>query len=329
MKNIKIYIILLVLIIIAGIYYFSNSKGSLNLRNTSFSNESTEDITKIQISSPESRVELTKESDNWKVNNKYWATEKYIENLLLATQRVVISSPVSKAEKQQIVSILKADGILVEFYKKNRSIKKFYVSKPSMNPSKTYMMMEKSDEPFIVKIPAFKGLLAQLFVIDENYWRNKTVFDYQPQNIENIAVNYSKNKEKSFRIINYNNGTFALQNLSNESFEKDFNVDKVARYFTYFQRITFEDVVQDLNQEKIDSVLESLPYCEIEVEDITGGKNKIAIYRKPSKRELDEFGNKVLFDYDRAYASFNNNHELITIQYYIFDPLFKEIDYFR
>jgi hypothetical protein len=49
----------------------------------------------------------------------------------------------------------------------------------------------------------------------------------------------------------------------------------------------------------------------------------------PSKKGVDEFGQKINFDYDRAYASFNNNKELVTIQYYIFDPLLKEIDYFR
>ena len=329
MKNIKLYLILFILIIIAGIYFFSNSKGSLNLRNTSFAIESPEDITKIRISTLDDKLILEKEFDHWKVNNKYRTPDRSIENFMMTINRIDVLAPVSKVEKEQVVSILKADGVLVEVFKKNRTLKKYYVSKPEMNNSKTYMMMYKSSEPFVVRIPSFKGLVADLFVIDENFWRDKTIFDYQPQNIKTISVEYPENMSKSFRVINYNDGTFAIQSQSNNTYVKDFNVDKVARYFTYFQRIVFEDVVRNINQIETDSILQTKPFNIITVEDIQGNTNKIAVFRKPTEIEFDEFGKKAQFDYDRAYATFNNNNELITIQYYIFDPLFKEIDYFR
>lgn len=329
MKNLKLYLILAVLIIIAGIFYFSNNKGTLNLRVADFSIEQYQDITKIEIISPQEKLNLELTNNQWKVNDKYWATQKYVENLLLALNRITILSPVSKAEKEQVASILQADGMLVKVHKNRRIIKAFYVSKPSMNKEKTYMMMKKSSEPFIVSIPAFRGLLAELFITDENYWRNKTIFDYKPQNIQSIKVEYPQEQMKSFQVNNYNDGTFAIQNLAEKKFIKDFDVEKVARYFTYYQRIVFEDVVGDLSQDKVDSVLNSTPYCIVTVKDKSDEENMITIYRKPPDKKFDEFGQEQKFDYDRAYASFNQNRELIIIQYYNFDPLFKEIDYFR
>jgi hypothetical protein len=329
MKNLRLYLILGFLIIIAGIFYFSNTKGTLNLRVADFSVEQHQDITKIEIITPQEKLKLELTSNQWKVNDKYRATHKYVENLLLALNRLTVLSPVSKAEKEQVASILKADGMLVKVYKNRRTVKEFYVSKPSMNKEKTYMMMEKSSEPFIVSIPAFRGLLAELFITDESYWRNKYIFNYEPQNIQSIKVEYPQDQMKSFQAINYNDGTFAIQNLAEEKFIEDFNVEKVARYFTYFQRIVFEDVVRGLSQDKIDSVLNSTPYCIITVHDDSEEENKVTIYRKPAEKKYDEFGEEIKFDYDRAYASFNQNKELIIIQYYIFDPLFKEIDYFR
>jgi len=329
MKNLKLYLILAILIIIAGIFYFSNNKGTLNLRNADFSVESPGEVTKVEMIKPDEKLILEKENNQWKVNDKYNATQKYVENLLLALNRVVVLSPVSKAEKEQVASILKADGVLVKVYKNRRALKEFYVSKPAMNKERTYMMMENSSEPFIVSIPAFNGLLAELFVPDENYWRNKTIFDYEPQHIEKIKVEYPQKPESSFQVVNYNDGTFAIQNPGKNSFVEDFNVEKVARYFTYYQRIIFDDVVSGLTKSKTDSVLQSEPYCIISVLDDQGNKNKITIYQKPSEKKIDEFGQKVKFDYHRAYATFNDNYELITVQYYIFDPLFKEIDYFR
>ncbi|MDA3953667.1 MAG: hypothetical protein PF485_08475 [Bacteroidales bacterium] len=329
MKINKSLIALVILFIIAGIYFFSNTKGSLNIRNSSFAIETPEVVTKIQITTPNKNLLLEKEFNQWKVNGKYQVTDKSIGNFLTTINRIVVSTPVSKTEKEQVASILKADGLTVEVFKKNRTLKKYYVRKSEMNKNKTYMMMYKSSEPFIVRIPSFKGLVVDLFIIDENYWRDKTIFDYQPQNISSITVEYPENKSKSFRVINYNNGTFVIQELDNNAFVEKFNVDNVARYFTYFQRIVFEDVVKGINQGNTDSVINSTPFSIITVEDIQGVRNKIATYRMPSKKGVDEFGQKINFDYDRAYASFNNNKELVTIQYYIFDPLLKEIDYFR
>ena len=329
MKNNKFtYIIFIALFSIAAIYFFSNKNGTLNKRNTSFAIESINEILSIKILSDNKELLLKKEMQKWKVNNKYQVKNRNINNFLMAANRIDLLAPVSNTEKDQVASLLKSDGIVVEFFKGKRSIKKYYVSKPGMSKSKTYMMMFKSSEPYIVRIPSFQGLVADLYVVDENYWRDKTVFNYPPQNIKNINVEYPDN-QKSFELINYNNGTFALQTTSNKKFLNDFDVNKVARYFTYFQGITFEKVVEDMSINQLDSIFDATPFIEISVEDINGLENVIKVYRKPANQELDEFGQKAMFDYNRAYAVLNNADELILIRYYIFDPLFKEIDYFR
>ncbi|PLX23418.1 MAG: hypothetical protein C0597_01040, partial [Marinilabiliales bacterium] len=113
MKNLKMYFILIVLIIIAGIFYFSNNKGTLNLRNASFAVSSQDDITRIELLADEKSLILEKESNQWKANNKYRATNDYVENLTLALSRITVLSPVSETEKEQVATILRKDGILV------------------------------------------------------------------------------------------------------------------------------------------------------------------------------------------------------------------------
>ena len=68
---------------------------------------------------------------------------------------------------------------------------------------------------------------------------------------------------------------------------------------------------------------------EFYVEDADGVKNSIKVFRKPAPNKIDEFGQKAEFDYNKAYGVLNNANEIILIQYYIFDPILKEIDYFR
>jgi len=136
------------------------------------------------------------------------------------------------------------------------------------------------------------------------------------------------NPEKSFTLKNFNDGSFALLNHKSQP-ESNFSVEKAARYFTYFQNIQFEDVLSGWSIEKKDSVLKSKPYIIISVQDMNGVESNLKIFRKQSDNGIDDFGEKTEFDMNRAYAMLNNNNELLLIQYYTFDPLLKEIDYFR
>ena len=329
MRRYIYYLIALSLLFIAAFFFFFNdSSGNLNLRSTHFSVDNTDRISEIKIADNTKPLLLSKENNQWKVNKKFWVKEQSLGMFLHALNRIEIHYPVSKLEKSQVSSLLKKDGILVEIKKSRINTIRFYVSKPSMSQDKTFMMMANSSEPYVVKIPGFKGQISQLFISDENFWRDKIVFDYLPQNISTITVEYPKSQDKSFRIKNFNDGSFALINGNNVP-ETDFNVEKVARYFTYFQKIQFEDVISDWPTEKVNSVLDNSPSVQITVENIQGVKTEIKIYPKTLEAGVDEFGDKTEFDLNRAYAMLNNNKELLLIQFYTFDPLLKEIDYFR
>jgi len=323
------YILIIILIVIASVFYFSNSKGTLNKRSSTFAIEQINEISKIEIREGEKLLVLNKENNLWRVNGKYQVKEWNINNFLIVANRIDVLTPVSNVQKEQIALLLEKDGIKVEFFKGNRCVRSYYVGKPGMHKSKTYMMMEKSSDPFVVRIPSFKGLVANLFVSDENYWRDKTVFNYMPQNVKSIKIEYPNNKEKSCKIINYNDGSFALQSLPSEDFISDFNIEKTARFFTNFQKINFEDIVDNLESTVKDSIVNSIPFAIISVEDFHNTENAIKIYKKPSNGQLDEYGETAEFDYNKAYGVLNNADELILIQYYKFDPILKEIDYFR
>jgi hypothetical protein len=327
--NLKYIIVLLGLLIFAGVYYFSNTKGTLNLRKADFSIKNPEDVTAIKLFTSEVEVLLTKNADYWELNNNYRARTKTVFEFLRVLSTIDVHSPVSKTEKEQVASILKAEGIIVEVYKGKRAIKRFYVSKPSMNKEKTYMMMTRSDQPYIVRIPLYKGNIADLFTVNENLWRDRTLFDYQPQNMKEISVSYLENPEKSFLAINYSDGSFSLKETNSDSYVESFNIEKLSRYFTYFQNIWFESIAVDLKPTEIDSLMNSSPFVIIKVKDINGNINKLSIYKKLATNQFDEFGKKIEFDFNRAYALFNENNEILIIQYYICDPILKEIDYFR
>lgn len=323
------YIIFSVLAVIALFYLFTTSNGTLNKRKSNFAVENINEITSIELNDGKQILTLTKEDFDWIVNRKYIVKEWNIKNFLTALNRIKVLSPVSKSETEQIVMLLQNDGVKIDVFKGNRHLKQFTVSKPSMNKSKTYMLMNKSKEPFVVHIPLFKGLVSDLFITDENYWRDKIIFNYKPQNIESIDVDYYQDITKSYIIKNYNDGTFSLYSKAVKKNLEEFDVNKVATFFTYFQNINFEGVLDNQNQNYIDSTLSSDPFARISIIDYNGVEKSVTLYRKPADKEFDEFGQKSKFDYHKAYGVMNNSNEIILIPYYNIDPILKEIDYFR
>jgi len=120
MRNYKYYTLALVLLIVAiFLFFFSNSSGNLNPRNSQFSVENTSKVLEIRIIDEKNRVILTKENSQWKVNNKFLVKDEIIANFLQAINRLEILYPVSKIDKSQITNLLKREGVLVEI-KKNR-----------------------------------------------------------------------------------------------------------------------------------------------------------------------------------------------------------------
>ena len=81
------YLLFAVLVIVAAIYYFSNTKGTLKLRKTSFGVESIDEITEIRISKNNTLLHLHKEVGKWKVNNKYQVKERTIISFLTILNR--------------------------------------------------------------------------------------------------------------------------------------------------------------------------------------------------------------------------------------------------
>jgi len=330
MKTNKLLIIsVILLILIAALYLFSNSKGTLKSRNTRFLIKSTENISEIRISSDKEEIILNRENSKWKINGLYSVNETIISNFLSALSSIEIVSPVSKVEKNQIGNLLKTEGIRVEIKKNNFRTIRFYVNKPTMSKDRTYMMMQNSLEPYSVKIPQFEGLVSQLFISNEDFWRDKIIFNYMPQNIKTITVEYPQNMIKSFRLSHLVDNSFTLQNNKESKPEPEFNLNKLTQYFTYFHTIEFERIVSDLSKEKVDSINGSIAFSIISVEDYNGELNSLKLFRKPAENSVDEFGNKAGFDYNKAYAVLNDNHEILEIHYYNFDLILKEIDYFR
>ena len=328
------YLIITVIILVAIAVYFTvtNTNSTLSGKvKTDFAVEDTGSVDKIYIVNKENQEVLLEKTENgiWRLNKKYIARKDAVEMILRTIHRVRIKSPVPESAFETTVKNLAVNAIKAEIYQDGELAKTYYIGGPTQNRLGTFMLLDESEKPFIVHIPGFRGYLTPRFFIKESEWRDRTIFKYPYHNIASVTVEQPGKNDKSFKIKNKGNNQYALISLRENQPVNNFDTVKAKSYLSNFKRISFDSFVLQIDSVKKDSILSEKPYFVFTVEDIHGSKNKLATYKKPGTGLYDAKGNVYEFDVDYLYAIQNdNNEEMLLIQYYVFDPLFKDIDYF-
>ncbi len=325
-KNLLYLIITIALVILSAIVFFNKEKGTLS-NDSNFAIKNINNINRIVLSTNKTKTVLEKSNKQWKVNKKYLIRPKAIESFLKVLNRIDILSPVSHSKATSAQKLLNTNSVFVEAYKNNRKLSSYYISLPSSNIKKSYITREKGADIFVARIPAYSGNIAILYVLDENYWRNKIVFDYKPQQIKSVLVKIPLKPKSSFEITNYNDGTFSIKALDKTVHISNFDVEKAAQYLTYFHNINFSNIAK-ISSEKQDSILASDIYYSISLEDINGDTQKIDIYKKFDNNNTNSSNSKYIFNPNIAYACLNNSNEIVEIKYFNIELLMKELEYF-
>jgi len=327
-KAVWLYVITaLMLGTIAAVIYWSDPFSTFSSRERDFAVENIEEVDRIELTSNTNRLSLEKNGEMWRVNGAFEVRSRAMLVLIDALANLQAEAPVSKKQLPRIQEHLLEEGIRVQIFKGRRELKNFVVSRKDFAKN-TYMSMEGAALPYRVHIPAFAGQVATLFQIAQNYWRSPMIFDIKPQEIKQVIVQYPEKTSAGFELNAANNGYYTLENTSGNEIES-INDDRIARYLAFFQAVKYEKIMADGEHKLRDSLMKATPWVHIKVKSHGGDVGTLEVFRKPASGKKDAFGQRSEFDLDKAYALLNGSEEIIQIQYFVFDPIFKEIDYFR
>ena len=337
MKNNKVLIaILVILIAIAGYYFVNNKSGTIAHQEgikSDFAIEDTASIDKIFISNPEgTQVTLLKKENEWWVEGKHKARPESMNVLMNTFKKIAIKSPVSKSAFNNVVKSLATRAVKVEIYQgEDTPSKIYYVGEATQNHQGTYMLLEsdgeKSTQPFVMHIPGFYGYLTTRFYANPMQWRDAAVFKYLPSEIKTIQVTYYEKPEESF-TIQKNGLLISLYDNQTAEMVKNADTTVLNNYLTFFEKAYYEDVVLDMKEAKKDSILNAQPFFSLTVTDIFGKENKMVGYYMPNYKKIaDAEGNIFPYDLDRMYGLYNEEL-FVFIQYRTFDKLLLPKAYF-
>jgi len=324
-------IILLLIVVVLGLFTVilmtRDYSGTIKKELRDFAVQDTASVDKIfMVTKGNEQATLTREGNKWKINDKYIVRQEAIDLLLKTIHRIQVKAPVAKSALDNVVKMLATRNTKVEIYKKGKLDKTIYVGGPTQDQIGTFMMLEGSSVPFVVHIPGFVGYLSTRFFIDENSWRSPLIFDYDFDEIAKIKSVNNDNPAASF-VLSKEKNHFDMHALDGSSTAAKVDTLALKFFVSNFERVASEFFADEMDPEMMDSLSQAKPFHVLELTDIYGNVKKIEAHRRPAMGQADPAAPASDYDIERMYARINES-DWVVIQYFVFDQLFRELQFF-
>ena len=347
MKKNKLTIILAIVLIAIAVLLIWNNRYLTTLHGDSadFQVWDTASITKVFLADRMDNETLLERTENgWTLNTDYKAHPKKIEQLFYTLYKVRVRMPVSVASHDNIITQMASRSTKVEvyqvvprinlfnkiklFYHEKRT-KVFYVGESTMDNGGTFMLREGADQAYIVHIPGFRGYISTRFTADPDDWRDHTIFHESLADIQSVTVEFGDNAMQSFRVDNTGKHQYQLTRLGDN---KVLPMDtlKIINLLSSFNDVRFEALINNITpEERIDSIRNSQFLHRITLVNKTGEEVSMKTYskRQQAANVIPEEEREA--DVDRMYALVNDDRDLVLVQYYIFDKLLRDVNYYQ
>lgn len=263
--------------------------------------------------------------DRWTVNNQFNAEPGKVTRLLETLTKIEAKNPVAEKSQQVVINDLATDGIKVEVYQKGEKTVTYYVGRPTVDETGTFMYIDGSTIPFVVHVPGFRGYLSPRYSPNPTEWRDKNIFNTPVERLTSVTVTYPDSAFKSFELRRSPANDFTVAQDGKTAVPAKDYFSKL--YVAQFNKVTFETYLRGYSQSYIDSLHSARPMVIINVKRTDNSQAVLRIYQKPitsdTKSLYDDKGNLLVYDADNYFALIEGSPELITVQDYVFRHVLK------
>lgn len=334
----KLFYLLASLLVLAVALYFisQNSGNTLKTDQTEFAVTDTASITKIFIADTQGNSTLLKRiNGEWYLDEEgeNMARKDAVDYILKILPTLSIKAPVATNSVPAMIERLNIFHKKVEIYfdGEQSPSKTIYIGDATQDHYGNLALLEtkkngKGKTPYYIQSDGKRGHLSPIFFTNELEWAHTSVFEFKPEEIKRIAVNYPEFPGKSFEIVKQDT-SLMVKNPKTEAkgaFDKFFT----EVYLNNYEKVFYETEDYILDAQQTDSLLQIIPFATITVETTKGTKSISLIRKKSEISTIDLVEQIVPYDKDRCYGIFNN--KIILCQYFTFDKLLLDYrDFFK
>jgi len=315
---------LAIFIVISGILIMIVRHASRSLPDFGINDPAS--VNRISLHSKGGAIELHRQDDSWLLNDSLQASPDMVRSFLNLMKDLEIKSPMSEEAFQSFLQDQDYQEIEVNISRKGFGSNHFLLYHTAANDYGNIVLKKNKNTPYILHLPGYPGDIGVYFNTHENDWKPNVLFSFGPGEISRISLSDHRHPERSFALLQDQNGSYHVFHTSDNEVLSEFIEEKVIRYISYFFNIRFEEYTS------AESLLErgfkagQMPIYTIDVEDHKGAHKRVHVYQLHKNSNK---GNGMLWDPDLALASINEESAPVIIKYFHLDPILKDVDYFR
>lgn len=332
--NRNITVLLVLFLVLAGgtAWYLTNEKDTKKTTlldwDRKFKVENTDQIHKVFIAKRSGeQITLERKGDHWIYNEKYKALPNAIDNLMRAFGEVEMNYKPANAAVPNMVSNLATQGIKVELYDKaGEQLKAYYIGGETSDSRGTYMIMEGSEQPYVVHLPTWGGNLRARFNLRGDQWRDKTVLGAEVENIDFVSVEYPKQKNKSFKLEKKGREYEVVPFYEvTPKIGKSVSQGLVEGYLVNFQSVGAEAF--ETKNAKKDSVIQTIPFSIITLRKTDGEEQQVKLF--PIYQDIPTANpNAIAGSYVERYFAEVDEEEFMLVQHRVFEKVLWGYEFF-
>ncbi len=279
-KDLKFYLTIstiVVLSILAWLTVRDEKNATLDINENAFAVADTSAITKVVVTKPnQPLVSLKKENGKWKVSDKYWSEIDDVQQrrLFFCLSQVRVRRPVSEKQLSTIVKRAKENGLKVQVYSANDLVQEFYIDgDQSSDIGSVYV---KGNEAYYVDvIGADEFSAAVFFNIQEEAWRNRTLFASQIRSLEDLQIDFLKKPRVTTSIV-FDNGFFKVNNVAK------LDSNRLGMFLMQYRSVKVDQYLS-ANDSLVKSYVKAGADFAIQIKDLDSTKNnKVEFYFNPA-----------------------------------------------
>jgi len=137
--------------------------------------------------------------------------------------------------------------------------------------------MDGSNQPYNMYLKGFDGNMRSRLYQKIDKWRDKEIWQYDPNDIVEVGIKYHKNQKESL-LLKVDGSNIDVKPLSKfiTPSEKEVDQDRARAYLSAFTRVYAEEY--DNNNSRKDSIRSLLPFVTVAVKDKTGHVNEVQFF---------------------------------------------------
>jgi len=332
-------LLLLALALLAGgatVYLVVKSKkpiSTLGNEAHSFAVQDTAGITRIFIADRNGhKVTVDRKSKGlWQVDGQFAARPELVQLVLETAKGLEVSRPVPARSRNTVIKTMATSNTKVELYAGTELVKSYFLGPPTQDQLGTFMLLEGSEEPFILHLPGLIGFLNPRYPADPMEWRNRSLLGLPDSSLKQIHVSFVDRATEGYSVVRTGPKTAELQ----QDMVKYIRLSPPAPLLLgYLHGWASLQVEYWLNSKHVqDSLLATRPLFLVSATATTGKQTVLKLFAKAkAEGAAVPEGMDLPTDIDRMWVVVqlpNGSRQLGAVQHRLIDPLLVPLEAFN